>query len=147
MQSVRRRSARHARQEGFTLIEAMIALGILALGMAAVAVALVTGLKHAGQSRALTQALYLAQQQIEAVQAMTAADVLALRDAATYPNDPTNPIDPDPGDQDVVTYNRRWLVDPDTPEAGVMRVTVQVDWQDARGTVRTVSLQTLKAGS
>jgi hypothetical protein len=110
-----------------------------------VAAALVTALKHQGQSRNLTQALYLAQQQIETITSMTPADVLALRTAAGYPDDPANPIDPDPADDDLVTYNRRWIIDPNTPEAGIMRVTVQVDWTDPRGAVRTVELQTLKA--
>ena len=132
---------------GFTLLETMVALAILAVGVLGVAVVLITALKHLSQSRSLTQAHYLAQQQIETMHAMTPTDVLALRGGAGYPNDPANPIDPDPADTDLTVYNRRWTIESDTPEVGVMRVTVQVDWTDPKGVVRTTALQTLKAGS
>ena len=44
-------------------------------------------------------------------------------------------------------YNRRWRVQDDTPEAGMIAVTVAVDFQDRLGITRTVTLRTLKAGT
>ena len=108
------------------------------------AAAMTTALKYTRQSRALTEAMYLAEQQIESFASMTGADVEAMLADASYPNDPLNPIDPDPNDGDTTTFNRRWMIQPNTPEAGTMILTVQVDWIDPRGVTQTVELQTVK---
>jgi prepilin-type N-terminal cleavage/methylation domain-containing protein len=132
--------------KGFSLLETLVAMGILAVGVLAMASAMVTALKYSRQSRALTQATYLAEQQIEAFASMTSADVEAMLGDASYPNDPLNPIDPDPNDGDAISFNRRWTIQPNTPEAGTLSLSVQVDWVDPRGGVRTVQLQTVKGG-
>jgi type II secretory pathway pseudopilin PulG len=116
-------------------------MGILAISVLAIAASMGTALKYTQQSRALTQAMYLAEQQIEDFASMASTDVQALGDA----NDPLNPIDPDPNDGDTTTFNRRWTIQMNTPEAGTMMLTVNVDWVDPRGAIRTVQLQTVKA--
>jgi prepilin-type N-terminal cleavage/methylation domain-containing protein len=133
------------RKRGFSLLEVMIALSALGFGMLAASVGQLSALKTSQQSRSQTVAMYLAEQQIETFQSMPAADVIAAVTAAGYPDDPTNPIDPDPGDADVTQFNRRWFIAQDTPEAGVISLRVDVDWVDPLGFTRTVSLNSLKA--
>jgi len=133
------------RDSGFTLLETLVAMAILAVGVLAMAAAMTTALKYTRQSRALTEAMYLAEQRIESFASMTGADVEAMLADGSYPNDPLNPIDPDPNDGDMTTFNRRWTIQTDTPEAGTMILTVQVDWIDPRGVTQTVQLQTVKA--
>jgi type II secretory pathway pseudopilin PulG len=142
----------HRRQRGrgesaFTLIETVVALGILAVGVLAVAASVLTAIKHSAQSRSATEAMYLAEDQIEIMRLLSAADVLAMVPDDNFVDDGNNPIDPDPGDDHVSTYNRRWRVQDDVPQAGLITITVAVDFQDRLGITRTVSLRTLKAGT
>ena len=139
-QSARRSLRRTRRSErGFNMIEVVIALSVLSVGVLGTSAAIVTSLRHSSQSRNMTQALYLAEQQIEAFRAMTGPDVLLLEGL----DDPANPIKMN-GNEHEVEFERRWTISPDVPEVGLMTLTVEVDWPDARGNVRTISLQTLK---
>jgi prepilin-type N-terminal cleavage/methylation domain-containing protein len=61
------------------------------------------------------------------------------------PNDPNNPIMMDPGTGTPVPFIRRWEILNNTPEAGVIRMTVLVDYQNALGNTRTARIQSLKA--
>ena len=131
--------------QGFTLIETMVSVSILAIALIVVAFSTMYALRLTVQSRALTHAMYLAQQQIEFFHAMDGADVVALVRDAGYPNDPGNPIDPDPGDPDETVFTRRWYIQPDTPEHGIITVSVEVDWVDRIGVTRTIELHTMKA--
>ena len=44
-----------------------------------------------------------------------------------------------------MAFNRSWLIEPATPEAGLVQVTVNVSWVNSRGTTRTARVQILKA--
>lgn len=130
----RRRTA-----EGFTLLEVVVAMGILATGLLAVAAAQLTALNMASRSKHLVEAVHLAEAQLELFQAMPTVGLPATG------NDPNNPISisTDPTDQTV--FNRRWTMTPNDPSPGITRVTVSVDWFDEKfNTTRTTSLQTLK---
>jgi len=133
------------RDSGFSLLEVMIALSILGFGMLAASVGQLSALKTSRQSRSQTLSMYLAEQQMEAFQSMSGADVKAAVADPAYPNDPANPIDPDPGDDDTTTFNRRWFVTPDSPEAGTITIRVEVDWVDPLGFTRTTELRSMKA--
>ena len=136
---------RRQRSSGFTLIEVLIAMMILAFGMLAMTVGQLAALKTVRQSRSNTTAMYLAQQQMEAFHMMPDGDVVALITAPGYPNDPANPIDPNPGDDNAVQFNRRWFITDDSPEPGLISLRVEVDWVDPLGFTRTTVLQSLKA--
>ena len=136
---------RTRRSRGFSLLEVMIALSILGFGMLAASVGQLSALKTSRSSRSQTVSMYLAEQQMEAFQSMSAADVIAEISAPGYPNDPGNPIDPDPGDDEQVTYNRRWFIQQNDPEPGVISIRVEVDWTDPLGFARTTALRSLKA--
>lgn len=133
------------RRDGFSLLEVMIALSILGFGMLAASVGQLSALKANRQSRSQTVSMYLAEQKMEAFESMSGADVKAAITDPSYPNDPANPIDPDPTDDNVVQFNRRWFIQPDTPEKGVITIRVEVDWVDPLGFTRTTTLRSLKA--
>ena len=42
-------------------------------------------------------------------------------------------------------FTRRWFVQPDDPEPGVISLRVEVDWVDPGGFARTTTLRSLKA--
>ncbi len=133
------------RRDGFTLVEVLIALMILAFGMLAMTVGQLASLKTVRQSRSGTTAMYLAQQQMEQFQMMPGSDVVAEITAPNYPNDPNNPIDPDVNDDNNVQFNRRWFITDDSPEAGLISIRVEVDWVDPLGFTRTTTLESVKA--
>lgn len=126
-------------------MEVTIALTILAFGLLAGASAQLSAMKFSSDSRARMEAQYLAQQQMEMLQAMTPAAIGAFPDAAVVP-DPANPLDPDPLDGMARQYNRSWTISRDNPVNGVFRVAVQVSWTSSNtGTIRTVNLESLKS--
>lgn len=130
------------RQEsGFSLLEALVALAILALGVMAMTAGQISALKSVRTSRSGTEAMRLAQQQIETFQMMSGADVRAL---AGTPNDPDNPFDPDPNDDNTVVFNRSWTIQDDTPGPDLINIEVHVQWFDALGISRTTTLETVK---
>jgi Tfp pilus assembly protein PilV len=141
----RRLRSRRGDVSAFTLVETAIALAILSIGILGVAAAMITALKFSRGSRSQTQAMYLAEQQMEIFHLMSGADVNAARADGSYPNDPANPIDPDPNDANVKTFDRSWTIQQNTPEAGVFTLTVIVGWTDELGSPRTLRLQRLKA--
>ncbi len=142
-----RRNRAQPSESGFTLLETMVALGILAVGTLGVAASILTAIKYATQSRNATRAMYLAGDQIEIMRLMSAPAVLAMVPDANFLDDPDNPIDPDPNDDDTTTFNRRWRIEDDVPEGGLITITVEVDYVDRMGITRTVGLRTLKAGT
>jgi Tfp pilus assembly protein PilV len=144
IQRIGERTSRRG-EAGISLIEVTIALAILGFGMLAMATAQLSALQFTGESRNRSEAHYLAQQQMEAFQSMSRAGVEAERVAGSYPNDPNNPIDPDPQDSHISSFNRSWLITPDAPEDSVYTINVQVNWMDGLGRLRTVELEGLKA--
>ncbi len=142
-----RRNRAQPSESGFTLLETMVALGILAVGTLGVGASILTAIKYATQSRNATQAMYLAVDQLEIMQLMSAPAVLAMVPDANFLDDSTNPIDPDPNDDDATTFDRRWRIEDDVPEGGLITITVEVDYVDRMGITRTVRLRTLKAGT
>jgi prepilin-type N-terminal cleavage/methylation domain-containing protein len=132
-------------RRGFSLIEVMIALGILAFGIFTMMSAQIGAKRFSSNSRESTLAMKLAERKMETLFSMSADDVKALTTAPGYPNDPDNPIDPDPGDGAEMSFVRRTIIEPDDPETGVIKMTVEVDWTNTLGSVRTARIQSLKA--
>lgn len=140
----RRRSAERAHESGFTMLEVVIAMAILASGLLAIAAAQLAALHMSSKSRSLMDAIHLAQTQMETFQAMPQASLPASA------NDPANPIDRDgnaldPAALDQTQFSRSWTVEPNVPLAGLTRLTVNVTWFDSKvGITRTTSLQSMK---
>ncbi len=130
---------RTSRQDGFSLLEVMIASAILATGLLVIALAQVSALKMGSRSKHLTDAVYLAQEQIETFQALPATDVMFTTPTTDF-DDPVGHIlaggdseygvggwSPEAGGDQAV-FTRRWTVEPNTPAAGLTRITVEVRW-------------------
>ena len=137
-------ASRAVAARGFSLIEVMVALGILAFGILAATAGQVASIKVSSESRNRAVAANLAEEMIETFEVMPADDVLMMMGDPAYPDDPSNPIDPDPGDGASMQFDRSWIIEPDTPEVGLITLTVTVGWQDSRGTFRSAQIRSLK---
>jgi len=130
-------------QAGFTLLEVLMAMVILGVGILSIALAQISSLKVSSRSRSLSQAMYLAQEQLDLFMTMPGADptfAAPVEDAA----DPNGPIDVNPGDADETTFTRTWTIEPSTPVAGLARITVNITWDAASGATHQIELQGIK---
>ena len=110
-------------QDGFSLIEAMVAasiLGVVALGFA---VGADRAVRHNVYSRSLAAATTLAQSKVEDLRSKVTshADLTAGNHA-----DAANPLRPDGTTNGI--YTRSWTVTADTPATGLKTVQVTVTW-------------------
>ena len=135
---------RERSQRGISLIEIMVALVILGIGILGTTAGQLAAIKLSSDSRIRAEAMSLAAQQLEAFNAMPGADVAALAGATI---DPANPIDPDPNDATTMALNRNWVIATDTPEVGVITITVNVTYTNSLGIVQTATVQSMKAES
>ncbi len=118
---------------GFTLVEVMVAVGVLIislLGLISVAVGVIHGNAF---SRQLTTGTTLAQDKIEALKGKAYGD--AELSAGSH-SDPGNPISS--------LYNRTWTVVDNAPATDVKTITVTVGW-NWRGAPHSVDLVTFIA--
>lgn len=119
--------------QGFTLIEVLIALMMLAvvfLGLSALTIAVSTGLSS---SHTVTTAITLAQDRIEEIK----NGGYAQATAANYPTEDYHTI---PG---YPQFRRTVTITTDSPIPNVKTVKVTVSWQGKGGRTREASLQTM----
>lgn len=95
-------------KRGFTLLEVLIAIFILALGLLAVATMQISAVRGNRLGNEVTRATYLAQDKLEELKNST--------DIAS---------EPDGSDQQGI-FNRIWVITPNTTYSRI--VTVRVDW-------------------
>jgi len=142
-----RRSDREQKQSrGLSMLEVMIALVILGVGILGTTAGQLAAIKLSSDSRIHSEAMNLAEQQLEVFKTMSGADVVALAGTTV---DPSNPIDPDPNDATAMALNRSWTITPDmagaVAEVGMITINVDVTWTNSLGMVSTASVQNLKA--
>ena len=130
-----------AAQDGFSLIEVLLALAILGVGMLSIAVAQLTAMKVQSRSKNLQQAMFLAREQMDDLEALNAG--APILQAAATTDDPANPIKVNAGADDGTSFNRSVRVVPNNPSVGLAQVTVTVTWAAAQGT-RQVQLSSVK---
>ena len=104
----------HASEDGFSLVEVLIALGILGMALLALIPMFVLAVHGNANSGDLTFATNLVQEK--------------ATELRTLDYDDLNPG----ADQDMVKlrsmyYRRAWLVEQDTPHAGMKRITVSAE--------------------
>lgn len=128
-------------ESGFTLVEVMLAMAILGVGLLSIAVAQLTAMKVASRSKNLQQAMFLAREQMDDLEALNAGAPI-LQNAATT-DDPANPIKVSTDAGDATSFNRSVTVRPNVPSIGLAQVTVTVTWAAAQGT-RQVQLSSVK---
>ena len=116
------------REQGFTLIEVMIAMLLLLIGMTGVALAQIQALRSNNNSAQRSRALYLAEEGLENFHAMSFVNGALV--ATGVVQDGANPIQLNPNDEDVNQYYRCWVITPDQPRPGVMTIVVEVRVND-----------------
>jgi len=111
---------RRGRENGFTLIEILMALTIFSVSFLALAAGATTVMKSNKTSYMSTIATNLAQDKLEELMATNVASIAANNDT--------------PAPVDGVVFTRTWTID-DVVLPGLRRIQVQVDWGGHRLTV------------
>jgi len=123
----RPRWRRLAAPRGVSLIETLVALGLLAISAGTVGNYLVQQIRMSSMNYLYTQAYALAEAQLEATRALDYDDMV-------------------PGSKNVtvggVTYAVATTILNDTPASGLKQITVDVSWKDMLGP-KTVAVQTI----
>jgi type IV pilus assembly protein PilV len=99
--------------KGFTLLEVMIALVILAVGLLGLASLQIMAIKGNSYGQQLTVASTLAQNQLEQLRRSTGA-LANGNDTVT--------------DQNGITYTRQWNVAANQPQSGMNTVVITISW-------------------
>lgn len=112
-------SRSHTAQGGFTFIELLIAMAILAIGMMAAVSMQFSSTRNNANGNIVTQASMLAKSQLETLKNQDISSLVA----GTYP-DPNNPVDPD--GQNGGIYQRSWTIA--NLGTNAREITVRVQW-------------------
>jgi type IV pilus assembly protein PilV len=123
---------------GFSFIELMIAMAILAMGMLAAVSMHVGSSRNNTKGNIYTQANMLAKAQLETLKNQ---DVLSLAVGGPY-TDPNNPVDAE--GQPGGIYNRSWTIE--TLGTDARRLTVTVQWNRLGKTSSVVVASNTKGG-
>ena len=110
-------------QNGFTLIEILVAASIFSFAVLGLAAGTVSVIQTNTTSHLQTSAVNLAQGKIEEFRAMSKAAITALAcpsfdSCKEYPS------------VSGKTFTRSWTVTADSPVAGVTTFAVKIDWSD-----------------
>lgn len=128
--------AGRADQQGFTLIEVLIALLVLMVGMAGILSLQLTSMKATGFSRHATEASSLAEDKVEDLRTVplnsarftSGSDQVDARGVAS---------------QDGL-FTRTWTI---TPRTDTTVVTVSVAWSERGGEPYTISMSDMRTGT
>jgi type IV pilus assembly protein PilV len=117
---------------GFTLLEVMVAMVVLAIGILGLAPMLVVSMQGNQSSRETTEAAYLAQDRIEQFRNQTTISPIPFNETSTV------------GQYSRVVNVTDQSVDNTIP-AGVYQITVTINWTDKDGMSRSTSYITYKS--
>jgi type IV pilus assembly protein PilV len=123
-------------EQGFTLIEVVVALTVLAIGIVGLSAVFPLAMRDVGKSGSVTKGVELCQQKLEEFQmlAYNAPDL----DAGYTHDDPDNPIDS--------KYERTWDITEDEPITGCKTIVVTVSWQARRQESISITTVIAQAG-
>ena len=127
-------------EDGFTLVEVMVAFAIISVGVLSIGVAQLSALKLSGMSSRLSQGMYLAEEQMETFRSMPWGAVFTT--AAVDVPDPLGTLTPVQGDS--TQFNRSWTITPNAPPHGLTEITVTVVWANSNGVRQTAALRGLR---
>lgn len=141
----RTRSARqrtnHRRASGFTLVEALVAIAVFGIGVAALTPMIVSQVRANNAAAIRTRAVALAQEKLEVFRALPFDDDLS---------DPNKDIvDLQDDSESIDFYTREWVVEdapgPPADSDDIKRITVRVSWDLPRRTTGEVTFVTARA--
>ena len=125
---------RLSNQNGFTLLELLIALTILTIGLLGLAGLHIAAIQGNVSGFKISTATAVAQERIEELKALDAADPALSAGAHA-----------DDGNQVVqgITYNRSYTIQDNTPVSGTSTMTLTITWVEPRtGITRNTSVFT-----
>lgn len=125
-------------QNGFSLIELLIAMSVLAIGMLAAASMQYSAVRNNTQGNVSTQASMLAKAQLEMLKNQD------IGSAVLAPGDYNDPASIDENGNPGGIYNRSWKIDP--LGAAARRIRVTVEWTRF-GESRSVVMRSNTKGS
>ncbi len=138
------------KQNGFSLLEVLIALVILAIGLLAVAQMQITAIKGNAYGSGMTNASSLASNTLERLMALPYTNA-ALTPTGAPPDAPLttgstlDPLVAVEGGVNNEGYTRVYWVEDDTPSIGMKQITVRVVWADSNNIIRSATMITQKA--
>jgi prepilin-type N-terminal cleavage/methylation domain-containing protein len=116
---------KHRKDDGFTLVEILIAITIFSFAVLGLAIGTVSVIRTNQTSHLRTSAINLAQARFEELRAMTATAFSSL----ACPSYTTSGC----SDSSVAsgkTFSRSWQITANSPVAGVNKIDVKIDWTD-----------------
>lgn len=138
LKATRRASAlrrRARRREGMTLIEVMIAMGILSVGLLALLALQIEALESGRTGRHVTDAARIARDRLETFQRLDWGDS-ALQDTGGW-TDPTTVTStvrmPDGSNAPEETYEVEWRITQDSTDPNLRFIDVRVTWTEGGG--------------
>lgn len=142
-------------ENGFSLLEVLIALVILAIGLLAIAQMQITAIKGNAYGSEMTSASSLASNTLERLMALPYPNVAPLTGpppdasstsvAASIVGGTLDPLGAIEGGINNQNYTRAYWVVDNSPYAGMRQITVRVAWTDSNNRVKNVTMATQKA--
>mgnify|MGYP001571854805 FL=1 len=142
-------------ENGFSLLEVLIALVILAIGLLAIAQMQITAIKGNAYGSEMTSASSLASNTLERLMALPYTDVAPLTVpppdasstsvAASIVGGTLDPLGAIEGGINNQNYTRAYWVVDNSPYAGMRQITVRVAWTDSNNRVKNVTMVTQRA--
>jgi prepilin-type N-terminal cleavage/methylation domain-containing protein len=112
-----------SKDDGFTLVEILIAMTIFSFAVLGLAIGTVSVTRSNQTSYLRTSAVNLAQARLEELRAMTSAAFSGLSCPSSTPCS-DSPV------ASGVTFTRQWWITNNSPVNGVNRIDVRVNWTD-----------------
>jgi len=142
-------TAERKRTRGFTMIEVMVSMGILATGLLAVSAAQLYAMKGGHSSRHTTDAAEFAQQKVEELNRRAWADLVSTGGAWTPNGGEAHDTNVDTSGAPVTeqAYSLQWrITDTIAPSGGVFLKTidVRVQWDEPNRPGRIYTISTMR---
>jgi prepilin-type N-terminal cleavage/methylation domain-containing protein len=113
------------KNQGFTLVEILVAITIFSFAVLGLAIGTVTLTRTNADTHLRATAINVAQARLEELKAMNSATLAALVAACTSVSSTGCN---DTHSASGITYDRRWWFAANSPVAGVNRIDVRVNW-------------------